>query len=121
MAAVRGRLMETMLKQLAGRVASDEQAEAAFMVGILSLLDILFETPMEEIIANLNLNDNVSSALLKREGQLGKMLMLAEKLEVTDFDAVTVLLGECGISLDQLLAAQLEAFNWRSTIVHQED
>lgn len=121
MAAVRGRLMENMLKQVVGHAASDEQAEAAFMVGILSLLDILFETPMEEIIANLNLNDNVSSALLKREGQLGKMLVLAEKLEVTDFDAVAVLLGECGVSLDQLLAAQLEAFNWRSSIVHQED
>jgi EAL and modified HD-GYP domain-containing signal transduction protein len=120
MAAVRGRLMEIMLKQLAGRSARDEQAETAFMVGILSLLDVLFETPMEEIIANLNLNDDVSSALLKRGGQLGKMLMLTEKLEVTDFDAVTVLLGECGVSLDQLLAAQLEAFNWRSSIIHQE-
>lgn len=121
MAAARGRLMEIMLKQLAGRAASDEQAEAAFMVGILSLLDVLFETPMEEILANLNLNDDVSSALLKREGKLGRMLMLAEKLEVTDFDAVTVLLVECGVSLDQLLTAQLEAFNWRSSIIHQED
>ena len=121
LAAVRGRLMEIMLMQLSGRVASDEQAEAAFMVGILSLLDVLFETPMEEIIANLNLNDDVSSALLKREGKLGKMLMLAEKLEVTDFDAVTVLLVECGVSLDQLLTAQIEAFNWRSSLVHKED
>ena len=121
MAAVRGRLMEIMLTQLAGHAASDEQAEAAFMVGILSLLDVLFETPMEEIIANLNLNDDVSSALLKREGKLGRMLMLAEKLEVTDFDAVTVLLVECGVSLDQLLTAQLEAFNWRSSIIHQEE
>lgn len=121
MAAVRGRLMEIMLKQTTGRAASDEQAEAAFMVGILSLLDILFETPMEEIIVNLNLNDDVSSALLTREGRLGKMLMLTEKLEVTDFDAVTILLGECGVSLDQLLTAQLEAFNWRSSVIHQEE
>lgn len=120
MAAVRGRLMEIMLRQLAGRAASDERAEAAFMVGILSLLDVLFETPMDEIIANLNLNDDVSSALLKREGQLGKLLMLTEKLEVTDFDAVTVLLGECGVSLEQLLTAQLEAFNWRSSILHKD-
>ncbi len=120
MAAVRGRLMETLLKQLAGDSTSDEQAEAAFMVGILSLLDILFETPMAEIIANLNLNEEVSSALLRREGQLGSLLMLTEKLEVTDFAAVTVLLGVCGVSLDQLLAAQLEAFNWRSSIIHQE-
>ncbi|MDD2310465.1 MAG: EAL domain-containing protein [Desulfuromonadaceae bacterium] len=121
MAAVRGRLMEVMLKQSAGRAGNDEQAETAFMVGILSLLDVLFEIPMEEIIANLNLTEDVSSALLKREGKLGKMLMLAEKLEVTDFETVTVLLGQCGVSLDQLLTAQLEAFNWRSSIVHQED
>jgi EAL and modified HD-GYP domain-containing signal transduction protein len=47
--------------------------------------------------------------------------MLTEKLEVTDFAAVTVLLGECGVSLDQLLTAQLEAFNWRSSIIHHEE
>jgi len=121
MAAVRGRLMEIMLKLSVGRAGNDEQAETAFMVGILSLLDVLFEIPMEEIIANLNLTEDVSSALLKREGKLGKMLVLTEKLEVTDFEAVSVLLGQCGVSLDQLLTAQLEAFNWRSSIVHQED
>jgi EAL and modified HD-GYP domain-containing signal transduction protein len=121
MAAVRGRLMETMETQLAGVAATDEQAEAAFMVGILSLLDVLFETPMAEVIAGLNLNDDVSSALLRREGYLGKMLTLSEKLEVTDFDAVTVLLGECGVSLDQLLAAQLEAFNWRKSVLYQDE
>lgn len=120
MAAVRGRLMEILLRQLAGRAATDEQAEAAFMIGILSLLDVLFETSMEEIIANLNLNDDVCAALLHREGQLGRMLMLTEKLELADFDAVTVLLGECGVSLDQLLAAQLDAFNWRTTVVHDK-
>lgn len=119
MAAVRGRLMEILVKQLNGTVANDEQSEAAFMTGILSLLEVLFETPMSEIIANLNLTDDVSNALLFRSGELGSMLTLAEKLEVTDFDAVTPLLAECRVSLDQLLTAQLEAFNWRASIVAQ--
>lgn len=121
LAAVRGRLMEIMIRQINGRNASDDMAESAFMVGILSLLDVLFETPMEEIIAHLNLNDDVSAALLRREGKLGNMLVLTEKLEVTDFEAVQVLIGECGLSLDQLLTAQLEAFNWRSSIIHLEE
>lgn len=121
LAAVRGRLMEILLKQKSGGSIGDEQAEAAFMVGILSLLDVLFETPMEEIISNLNLNDDVAAALLTRGGMLGGMLTLTEKLEITDFDSVTVLLKDCGISMDQLLAAQLEAFNWRSSIIHSED
>lgn len=121
LAAVRGRLMEIMLCQAGGKSASDEMAESAFMVGILSLLDVLFETPMEEIIANLNLNDEISTALLNREGRLGRMLVLTEKLEVTDFEAVNTLIVECGLTLDQLLTAQLEAFNWRSSIIHLEE
>jgi len=119
MAAVRGRLMEILVKQRNGTVVSDEQSEAAFMTGILSLLEVLFETPMSEIISSLNLTDDVCNALLTRSGQLGSMLTLAEKLEITDFDAVMPLLDECRVSLDQLLTAQLEAFNWRASIVAQ--
>jgi len=117
MAAVRGRLMELLTLEKGRLPVSGEQAEEAFMTGILSLLDVLFEAPMSEIIASLNLTDEVSQALLSREGWLGDLLALAERLEVTDFNAVEPLLGKCGITLDQLLAAQLEAFSWRSTVM----
>ncbi|GFE61514.1 cyclic diguanylate phosphodiesterase [Geobacter sp. AOG2] len=117
MAAVRGRLMETLVLQKLQQSASSEQSEEAFMTGILSLLDVLFETPMDEIISHLNLNEEIYSALLDRSGRLGDLLSLAEKLEITDFDAVMLLLDQCNITLDELLAAQLEAFNWRSGIM----
>jgi len=117
MAAVRGRLMETLVFRKQQQSASSEQAEEAFMTGILSLLDVLFETPMDEIISHLNLNEEICAALLDRSGRLGDLLSLAEKLEITDFDAVTLLLGRCEITLDDLLTAQLEAFNWRSGIM----
>jgi c-di-GMP-related signal transduction protein len=117
MAAVRGRLMETLVLQKLQQSASSEQSEEAFMTGILSLLDVLFETSMDEIIPDLNLNEEICAALLNRSGRLGELLSLAEKLEVTDFDAVTPLLERCDISLGELLAAQLEAFNWRSGIL----
>ena len=48
---------------------------------------------------------------------LGRLLCLAERLEVTDFEAVSPLLQECNITLDQLLTAQLEAFNWRVKVM----
>ena len=87
------------------------------MTGILSLLDVLFETPIDEIISHLNLNEEICAALLNRSGRLGELLFLAEKLEVTDFDAVTPLLDRCDITIDELLAAQIEAFNWRSRVL----
>lgn len=117
MAAVRGRLMEILVIQKERERDLGEQSDEAFMIGILSLLDVLFETPMREIIDSLNLTDEVSVALLSREGMLGRLLYLAERLEVTDFDAVTPLLEECDITLDQLLTAQLEAFNWRAKVM----
>lgn len=116
MAAVRGRLMEILVRQKSDGSGSDEHAEEAFMTGILSLLEVLFETPMGEIVESLNLSDEVSRALLYRKGMLGDLLFLAEKLEVTDFDSVTPMLSQCDITFDQLLKAQLEAFNWRAEV-----
>lgn len=110
MAAVRGRMMEILVIQ---KGQPEDQAEVAFMTGILSLLDVLFEISMSDIIEHLHLSDEISSALLTRQGQLGLLLNLAEKCEATDFAGVMALLGQCDVTLDQLLTAQLDSFNWR--------
>jgi c-di-GMP-related signal transduction protein len=117
MAAVRGRLMESLVMKRNGLKVTDELSEEAFMTGILSLLEVLFETPMVEIISHLNLTEEVTGALLHRAGQLGSMLTLAEKLELTDFEVVMPLAAECRVSLEQILDAQLDSFNWRAGIV----
>jgi c-di-GMP-related signal transduction protein len=117
MAAVRGRLMELLMIQRTGLNRTSDLVETAFLTGILSLLDALYETPMEHVVESLNLSEDMCDALLRREGQLGTLLLLAEKLEKTDFEAVQEILDSLSISLDQLLAAQLDAFNWRNSIV----
>ncbi|HQB39620.1 MAG TPA: HDOD domain-containing protein, partial [Deltaproteobacteria bacterium] len=114
MAAVRGRMMEILVQQ---KGYSDDYAEAAFMTGILSQLDVLFEISMSEIISSLNLSEDVSSALLEREGRLGQLLALVERVEATDFVAITPLLQTCRVSMDQLLEAQLESFRWRESVI----
>jgi len=114
MAAVRGRMMEILVQQ---KGYSDDYAEAAFMTGILSQLDVLFEISMSEIISSLNLSEDVSSALLEREGRLGQLLALVERVEATDFVAIAPLLQTCRVSMDQLLEAQLESFRWRESVI----
>jgi EAL and modified HD-GYP domain-containing signal transduction protein len=117
MAVVRGHMMEHLMD---GKRFQDESGETAFMTGILSLLDVLFEIPMSEIVESLHLSDDVSAALLSREGKLGMLLTLAEKVETTDFDAVIPLLEQCNVTMNQLLAAQVEAFGWRAELVAQK-
>jgi len=116
MAVVRGRMMEILIDK---KRVQDDLAEAAFMTGILSLLDVLFEVPMSEIVESLHLSDDVTNALLSRQGKMGMLLTLAEKVETTDFDAVITLLEQCHITMDQLLSAQVESFGWRASAIAQ--
>jgi c-di-GMP-related signal transduction protein len=111
LAAMRGKLMELLVQALPDPGAR-ELSDRAFMVGILSLIDVLFEVPMDELVGKLNLVDDVRDALLGRSGALGRLLLLVEKLEQADFAAVNEHLEQCGIALDQLLAAQLETITW---------
>lgn len=117
MAVVRGRMMEILVDK---RRVQEDVAEAAFMTGILSLLDVLFETPMGEIVESLHLSDEVTTALLSRQGRMGMLLTLVEKVETTDFDAVIPLLERCNVTLDQLLSAQVESFGWRASVIAQK-
>jgi len=110
-AAMRGKLMELLVQSLPDPDGK-EYSDRAFMAGILSLIDVLFEVPMSEMVEKLHLVHDVRDALLHRTGGLGRLLLLAEKLEQADFQAVNEHLEECGISLDQLLAAQLETITW---------
>jgi EAL and modified HD-GYP domain-containing signal transduction protein len=111
MAAMRGKLME-LLVLASPDPATRELSDTAFMTGILSLIDVLFEVPMAELVAKLNLVDDVRHALLERSGGIGRLLLLAEHLEQADFSAVNEHLEVSGISLDQLLVAQLETITW---------
>ena len=110
-AAMRGKLMELLVQSLPAQGGS-ERSDRAFMTGILSLIDVLFEVSMAELVDKLNLVHDVRAALLDRSGELGGLLLLAEKLEQADFAGVYEHLDKCGLSLDQLLAAQLETIAW---------
>ena len=110
-AAMRGKLLELLVQSLPNP-GGKEHSDRAFMAGILSLIDVLFEVSMAEMVEKLHLVHDVRDALLFRSGGLGRLLLLAEKLEQADFAAVNEHLEECGISLDQLLAAQLETITW---------
>ena len=117
LAAVRGRLMECLTMARQPLNLSSEPVEAAFMTGILSLIDILFEIPMEDILCELSVSDEIAAALLYREGSLGTLLSIAEALEQPDFAKVQKLVKQTNISISMLLEAQLDAFNWRASIL----
>jgi len=117
MAATRARTMELLSEMHSDKSHSTESAtEAAFMTGILSLVDVLLGMQMEDILDQLNLVDEVRYAILKRSGFLGQLLALMENVETEDFSAVSELLERLGLTPADLSKAELEAMQWVSKL-----
>lgn len=116
LATTRGRLLELMAETI--RPGDRRVAGTAFTVGILSLMDALFGLPMEEILRQLSVADEVRDALLSRSGLYGDMLRLVECIEKIDTACpqMVSLLQRLGLSSEELTALQLAAFEWSDAI-----
>ena len=110
LAATRGRLMENLAQAV---LTSDEnRAELAFMVGILSLMPVVFGVPFNEILPALPLPAEAEAALLRREGPLGELL---HAIEVQEADGAGK--RRPGVVDDRTYSAHLaEAMAWANRI-----
>lgn len=115
MAAVRGSLMEQMAMACPGLRGNGDAADQAFMTGILSLLESLYDISMEQLSRELNLPEEVQQALLSRAGHFGALLKLVESVEQVDFSASAEILEELSIPYHLLMEAQIKAYNWHGT------
>ena len=69
----------------------------AYLMGMFSTLNYLIDAPMEEILAEVPVADEIKAALLNREGRCGKLYELVLSYEAADWERITVLAEELGI------------------------
>jgi len=117
LATTRARLMELVAQRL--RPGQRNLAEIAFTVGIMSLMDVLFEVRMDDLMEQIPMIAEVSEALLHRTGFFGELLNLAESIERMDDVAtqVTPTLASLAMSSDDLLELEVAAFAWSDSVV----
>jgi c-di-GMP phosphodiesterase len=73
-----------MMLELVITLGKPELSDEAFLAGSLSLIDAYLHLSMNDIIQKIHLSQPLMDALLKREGYLGKLLLITEKVEKTD-------------------------------------
>ena len=117
LATTRGRLLELLATKL--RPAHRHVADIAFTVGIMSLMDTLFGIPMQEILAQIPMGDEVGEALVFRGGFFGDLLKLAECIErLEDMDTrILPALADLAISTEELVELEMSAFEWSDNVV----
>lgn len=116
-AAVRATFMDQLARHHPTLGKLRDAPDEAFMVGILSLLDTLYAVPMDDLVRRLNLSENVSRALVRREGPFGGLLRLVELMERLKVDEALDQVRALKMTREQVLEAQCKAFAWRSPVV----
>lgn len=94
---------------VAGRASSIGRPFDAFLVGLLSNLDALTGTFMEDVVPDLHLPAEVEEALLRHTGPLADLAAYARAWERGDWDAVARLGEEAGIRAEEVPALYAEA------------
>ena len=107
--ALRARALELLAKS---RGLDKNTQEQGFMAGMFSLLGVLFGMPLTEVLAPLALGEAVHAALLRREGDLGALLMLFETAERGDLDGVAAQLETLQIPREEFNSAMVDAAAW---------
>lgn len=118
LAASRGRQMELLSAAIDPTPDIPDLSDNAFMTGLFSLLDILINLPMSEIIKELPMQDEVINALLSPSngGVLGQLLSAIVAGENGSFSSAEALLSQCRISPITHAKAQVTSLYWATRI-----
>ncbi|HEU4631659.1 MAG TPA: HDOD domain-containing protein [Gemmatimonadaceae bacterium] len=105
---LRGRLCELLAAPTGMRPASGP----LFLVGVFSLLDLMLGVPMPELVARLDVDEEVAAALVSREGFFGAVLGLVEAYEAGYWGEIEVRCDLLGVPRAELAGHYLDAVHW---------
>lgn len=115
-AALESALVRARFMELASADQSMEQQEAHFLVGLLSLIDVILKVPLEKAIAPLGLSADFEQALLLGQGPYGDMLKLAIACENGHGDSIGAAAKRCGMAPGIVFGCQIDAMQWAMDI-----
>lgn len=115
--ANRAKLMELMALRL--QSAQPNIGDQAYMVGMLSLADVVLQAPLENILEEIGLASDLKEAILSHDGLLGKLLSLAELIENEDFVEARKDIQALGITAADFIGIQLQAMRWTNELEQQ--
>lgn len=114
---VRARSMELLAKAVGLEQTKQEQA---FMAGMFSLLDTLFGLPLSEILQPLQLGEALPGALLRHEGEIGRLLQTVKAAEAADADALRVPLDDIALTSKEFNPINIAAHRWIFGVIQDQ-
>ncbi len=106
-ALVRGRLLEAIARR-----RQEMNPGAHFTLGVLSLIEPLLQVRLADAVGPLRLGEDVTAALLRREGPLAPRLALLDALDAHGSDHVDDMAASLGLPSGALALMVYDAWEW---------
>lgn len=100
--------------------ANNAEPAKAFLVGLFSLLDAMFDEEIEVAIRRINLSPEISRALINRRGLLAFYLGLIRCYEAAHWRKVEAIAGRLEIDHHVIARLYLDATEWAQDIIPQD-
>jgi EAL and modified HD-GYP domain-containing signal transduction protein len=94
-----------LMLSLVPRLGMEERPEVIEQIrflAFLSLIEEVFNVPLAAILKNIEVHDSIGEALLSKHGEYGRLLALAEAIELSHIDAIRAYLKPFGITIDDI-------------------
>lgn len=88
-----------------------------FLTGMFSLLDSLFDQPLEELVQKMPIDNLVKSALVTKHGTLGNILTLVKAYEAADWTTVIACRDKLALNDEMLAKYYDEAIKWTEDLL----
>lgn len=111
-ALTRARFME----MLAGKGRAPANADQLFLTGLFSLMHVMLEQPLEEVLKQVALPEAVASALRDEPSAMRDALKLAIAVESGHGDMAAAA-AQCGVDASVVAGMMIEALAWSQLIV----
>ena len=105
-ALTRARFLETCSK------LPQAKRDELFLVGLLSLFDVLLSVPMDKLVDKMHLSDDIRDVLLGKESAYSPYLTMVLLLQRDKVAQALEIAGELQLDLDSLPAVGQAAFQW---------
>lgn len=108
----RGKFCELIIEKSSKKTLHENESAEAFLVGLLSLIEAMFNESAESALKKLSLSENITNAIISNKGVLAQSLALAKISEQGNWHEALEQGKHLGLPKEQLIQINSNSLMW---------
>lgn len=116
-------IRSSLMEKIAKETKFKDKHEEISLIGVLSVLDVMLDKNMEEVVDNLPLNEDIKNTLLQKESKYLPIYMVALAYEKGQFEEINKWCPQIDFDCHKLPEAYVSSVKWAELLfdVMQDD